>query len=156
MWRPSNVAVDDGQPIVAARGVDLRFAQAWRGILCRVDEETVIWARAFRKLYGTKSRTNEPDVEEEENEEDSEPYTEADEDETERVGLSIVKFAPIASGACVPLGIRRVRHSTCLVPTQPQRPHAALRSASLRSLAGSAPLLKACAALAPIPATSVL
>lgn len=51
----SKVAGDDGQSIVDARGVELRLTEAWRDILRRVDEETVIWARAFRKMYGAKS-----------------------------------------------------------------------------------------------------
>lgn len=47
----SRVAGDDGQPLVDARGIDLRLTEAWREILRRVNEEAVIRARAFRKMY---------------------------------------------------------------------------------------------------------
>jgi hypothetical protein len=81
----SKVVGDDGQPIVDARGVDLRMTESWREILRRVDEETVIWARSFRKRYGTKIDVVETSVEGEENVENLDPYADVDDDEAERV-----------------------------------------------------------------------
>jgi len=80
----SKVVGNDGQPIVDARGVDLRLTDSWREILRRVDEETVIWARSFRKMYGTKVDAVESRVEDEESGEDLDPYADVD-DESEHV-----------------------------------------------------------------------
>src|SRR5208337_2880226 len=66
----SKVIGDDGQPMVDARGVDLRLTESWRETLRRVDEETVIWARSFRKMYGTKPDASVGRFESEENAED--------------------------------------------------------------------------------------
>jgi hypothetical protein len=83
----SKVVGNDGQPIVDTRGVDLRLTEAWREILRRVDEETVIWTRAFRKMHGTKVDVAEVRVEDEENEEDPDPYVDVDDEEEERAAL---------------------------------------------------------------------
>ncbi len=80
----SKVVGDDGQPIVDARGVDLRLTESWREILRRVDEETVVWSRAFRKTYGAKSDLAEVRFEDEENIEDLDPYADHDEDEPDQ------------------------------------------------------------------------
>jgi hypothetical protein len=76
----SKVVGDDSQPIVEVRGVDLRLTDAWRDVLRRVDEETVIWARAFRKMYGAKSSVIETRSEEDENAEDRDPYADVEAD----------------------------------------------------------------------------
>lgn len=81
----SKVVGDDGQPIVDARGVDLRLTETWREILRRVDEDAVIWARSFRKMFGTKIDVTEARSEGEENVEDLDPYADVEEDEGERV-----------------------------------------------------------------------
>lgn len=81
----SKVVGDDGQPIVDARGVDLRLTESWRKILRSVDEEAVIWARSFRKMHGTKVDVTEADVEGEENVDDLDPYADVGDDEIERV-----------------------------------------------------------------------
>jgi hypothetical protein len=81
----SKVLGDDGQPIVDARGVDLRLTDSWRETLRRVGEETVIWARAFRKTYGAKNDSAEARFDDEEGTEDLDPYADHDEDETEPV-----------------------------------------------------------------------
>lgn len=80
----SKVVGDDGQPIVDTRGVDLRLTESWREILRRVDEETVIWTRAFRKTYGAKSDPAEARFDDEENVEDLDPYADHDEDEPDQ------------------------------------------------------------------------
>lgn len=69
---------DDDQPIVDSRGVELRLAEPWRDLLGRIDEEVVIWSRAYRKTYGAVP-TPSDFVREEEEEED--PYADLDEDE---------------------------------------------------------------------------
>jgi hypothetical protein len=84
----SKVLGDDGQPIVDARGVDLRLTESWREILRRVDEETVIWARSFRKMYGTKIDIAETRIEDEEDAEDLDPYADVDDDESNHVTMS--------------------------------------------------------------------
>ncbi|WP_202633009.1 hypothetical protein [Bradyrhizobium sp. LCT2] len=85
----SKVVGDDGQPIVDARGVDLRLTESWREILRRVDEETVIWARSFRKMYGTKIDLAEARVESDRNAGDlDDPYADVGDDESERVTMS--------------------------------------------------------------------
>lgn len=80
----SKVVGDDGQSIVETRGVDLRLTESWREILRRVDEETVIWTRAFRKTYGAKSELAEARFADEENIEDLDPYADHDEDESDQ------------------------------------------------------------------------
>ena len=86
----SKVVGEDGQPMVDARGVDLRLTEPWRTTLRRVDVETVIWARSFRKMYGTKPDVTEAHFESEENAEDLDPYADlADlDDEAERVSVA--------------------------------------------------------------------
>jgi hypothetical protein len=44
---------DDGRPIVDSCGVDSRDCAAWRESLAAIDEELVVWSRAFKKAYGT-------------------------------------------------------------------------------------------------------
>lgn len=69
----AKVAGDDGQPLIETRGVEPRLSEPWREVLRRIDEEMVVWARAFRKAHGTKVT---PSVEREENgeAEDADPY----------------------------------------------------------------------------------
>jgi hypothetical protein len=47
------VAGDDGRPLVEMRGVDSRECSAWRDVLGKIDEELIIWARTFRRMFGT-------------------------------------------------------------------------------------------------------
>lgn len=49
----STVLGDDGRPIVDSRGVDYRDCAAWRDSLAAIDEELIVWSRAFRKMHGT-------------------------------------------------------------------------------------------------------
>lgn len=83
----SKVVGEDGQPMVDARGVDLRLTEPWRETLRRVDEETVIWARSFRKMYGTRPDVSEARFETEENAEDLDPYAEIEDDGAEGVSV---------------------------------------------------------------------
>lgn len=84
-----NVAGDDGQPIVDTRGVDTRLTDAWRGKLRRLDQEAVIWAHSFRRMYGTKMGATGLRTDHEEDEDELDPYAENDDDEVfESVALS--------------------------------------------------------------------
>ena len=78
----SKVEGDDGQPIVDARGVELRLTEAWRDILRRVDEEAVIWARSFRKMFGTKSDSSLARSDDD-SDEDHDPYADVDDDDVD-------------------------------------------------------------------------
>jgi hypothetical protein len=49
----SAVAGDDGRPLVEARGVDSRECSAWRDVLSKIDEELIIWARTFKRMFGS-------------------------------------------------------------------------------------------------------
>jgi hypothetical protein len=49
----SAVAGDDGRSLVEARGVDSRECLAWRDVLSKIDEELIIWARTFKRVFGT-------------------------------------------------------------------------------------------------------
>lgn len=78
----SKVTGEDGQPIVESRGVDLRLTDFWRETLRRIDEETVIWARSFRKMYGARPDTGDGlRIEDEEAVEDFDPYADIEEDD---------------------------------------------------------------------------
>ncbi|MDX8457856.1 hypothetical protein [Mesorhizobium humile] len=82
----TKVLGDDSQPLVEARGVEPRLTEAWRDLLRRIDEEMVIWARTFRRAYGTKASPL-VDRDEDEEVEDSDPYADVGddaEDELER------------------------------------------------------------------------
>jgi hypothetical protein len=77
----AKVAGDDGQPFVETRGVEPRLSEPWRELLGRIDDEMIVWARAFKKAHGTKAG---PSAGREENDEpdDADPYAE-NADETE-------------------------------------------------------------------------
>ena len=49
------VAGEDGRPIVETRGADPRLCGAWRTVLGHIDDELNIWARLFRRMFGTAS-----------------------------------------------------------------------------------------------------
>lgn len=44
---------DDGRPIVESRGVDHRSCATWRELIGRIDDELVVWARTFKRTFGT-------------------------------------------------------------------------------------------------------
>jgi hypothetical protein len=77
----TKVTGDDGQPIVDARGVEVRMTESWRQLLRRIDEEVVIWTRASRRVYGTKTSASGRDFEEDSDADDSDPYADAGDDE---------------------------------------------------------------------------
>lgn len=68
----SKVAGDNGQPMVEERGVEPRLTNSWRDLLGHVDEEMVVWARTFRRTFGTKVGL--PAEHDEENDRDADPY----------------------------------------------------------------------------------
>jgi hypothetical protein len=68
----SKVAGDNGQPMVEARGVEPRLTDSWRDLLRHVDEEMVVWARTFRRAFGTKVGL--PEEHHEEDDHDADPY----------------------------------------------------------------------------------
>lgn len=77
----SKVTGDDGQPLVDSRGVDFRLTDKWRDILRESDEHMVIWARSYRKMYGTQASASEPRFADEESDEERDPYAHIDDDE---------------------------------------------------------------------------
>lgn len=49
----SEVLGDDGRPLVDTQGADPRSCTAWRQVLSKIDDELTIWARLFRRKFGT-------------------------------------------------------------------------------------------------------
>lgn len=49
----TKIVGDDGQPFVDIRGVEPRLTDHWREQLNRIDEEMIVWARTFKKKWGT-------------------------------------------------------------------------------------------------------
>jgi hypothetical protein len=49
------VTGDDGRSFVEARGADARSCAAWREVLSKIDEELIVWARTFKRIFGTSS-----------------------------------------------------------------------------------------------------
>ena len=47
---------DDGRPLVDATGVDRKVCNIWREQLRRIDEELVVWGRAFQRYYAASSQ----------------------------------------------------------------------------------------------------
>lgn len=77
----TGVEGDDGQPLVESQGVEPRLTDAWRELLGKLDEEMVVWARTFRKAYGTKPASPSNGDFDEDEPEDADPYAEADADD---------------------------------------------------------------------------
>lgn len=65
---------DDGQPVVDSHGVEPRLTDAWRKSLSMLDEEMVVWARTFRKSYGTKPSASANGEDDGDDQEDVDPY----------------------------------------------------------------------------------
>jgi hypothetical protein len=61
----AGVAGDDGRPLVEMRGVDSRECSAWRDVLGKIDEELIIWARIFKRVFGTAPQPSAQDLGEE-------------------------------------------------------------------------------------------
>lgn len=49
------VTGDDGRPLVDTSGVDRKVCNIWREQLGRIDEELVVWGRAFQRYYAASS-----------------------------------------------------------------------------------------------------
>lgn len=71
----SKVSGDNGHPLVEVRGVEPRLTDSWRNLLRHIDEEMVVWARTFRRTFGTKVGVPDGDAEEEDR--DADPYAHA-------------------------------------------------------------------------------
>jgi hypothetical protein len=71
---------DDGQPLVESQGVEPRLTDSWRELLSKLDEEMVVWARTFRKAYGTKPAVPANGYADEDELEEVDPYADADEE----------------------------------------------------------------------------
>jgi hypothetical protein len=56
------VAGDDGRPLVETRGVDSRECAAWRDVLSKIDEELIVWARTFKRVFGTAPEPSSQDL----------------------------------------------------------------------------------------------
>jgi len=69
----TKVLGDDSQPVAEARGVEPRLTDSWRDLLRRIDEEMVVWARTFRRAYGTKTIAA-VDFVDDEGAEETDPY----------------------------------------------------------------------------------
>jgi hypothetical protein len=50
------VTGDDGRPLVDTSGVDRKVCNIWREQLSRIDEELVVWGRAFQRYYAASSQ----------------------------------------------------------------------------------------------------
>jgi hypothetical protein len=50
------VTGDDGRPLVDTSGVDRKLCNIWREQLGRIDEELVVWGRAFQRYYAASSQ----------------------------------------------------------------------------------------------------
>jgi hypothetical protein len=73
----AGVRGDDDQPLVDSRGVELRLTDAWRDLLGRVGDEVVVWARTYRKSFGTAPSNLAVPIDDVE--EDEDPYADVDE-----------------------------------------------------------------------------
>lgn len=51
------VTGDDGRPLVEASGIDRKLCTIWRDQIGRIDEELVVWGRAFQRYYAASSQT---------------------------------------------------------------------------------------------------
>jgi hypothetical protein len=50
------VTGDDGRPLADTSGVDRKVCNIWREQLGRIDEELVVWGRAFQRYYAASSQ----------------------------------------------------------------------------------------------------
>jgi hypothetical protein len=80
------VAGDDGQPLVDKRGVEVRLTEPWRDRLREVDEEMLLWSRAFRRRHGETRSIVVGRAGEDDEPADIEAEWEADDDE--RIGAA--------------------------------------------------------------------
>lgn len=98
----SDVAGDDGRPLVDASGVDRKLCTIWREQLGRIDEELVVWGRAFQRYYAASSQQTSSHVQhgdEEAAEPDADVYGDAEDwDSTPPSG------GPLANGAVASVG----------------------------------------------------
>ncbi len=74
------VTGDDCRPIVEVSGVDRKLCSVWRDQLGRIDEELVVWGRAFQRYYAASSQAASTQVhaDEEERAEPDDVYADAE------------------------------------------------------------------------------
>ena len=75
------VTGDDGRPLVDTSGVDRKLCNIWREQLGHIDEELVVWGRAFQRYYAASSQAvgSHFQVEEEDTQEaDTDVYADAE------------------------------------------------------------------------------
>jgi hypothetical protein len=73
------VTGDDGRPLVDASGVDRKLCNIWRDQLGRIDEELVVWGRAFQRYYSVSSNDVRSHVQEEDSvDADADLYADAE------------------------------------------------------------------------------
>lgn len=79
------VTGDDCRPIVEVSGVDRKLCSVWRDQLGRIDEELVVWGRAFQRYYAASSQAASTQVhaDEEERAEPDDVYADAENWESE-------------------------------------------------------------------------
>jgi hypothetical protein len=78
------VAGDDGEPVVESHGVEPRLTDSWRELLRKLGEEMVLWVRIFRKAHGTKPIACASGDDDEDDQEEVDPYANADDELRER------------------------------------------------------------------------
>jgi len=76
----AGVTGDDCRPIVEVSGVDRKLCSVWRDQLGRIDEELVVWGRAFQRYYAASSQAASTQVhaDEEERGEPDDVYADAE------------------------------------------------------------------------------
>jgi hypothetical protein len=83
------VTGDDGRPLVDTTGVDRKLCNIWREQLGHVDEELVVWGRAFQRYYAASSQVASSHVQsEEEDTNESDVYDAAENWDTEATATS--------------------------------------------------------------------
>lgn len=51
---------DDGRPLVETRGVDHRSAEVWRTLIRTMDDDLLVWSRAFKRAFGSGAKAPAP------------------------------------------------------------------------------------------------
>jgi len=77
---------DDGRPLVDTSGIDRKLCNVWREQLGHIDEELVVWGRAFQRYYAASSQvvgSNLQVEEEDTHDADTDVYADAENWETE-------------------------------------------------------------------------
>jgi hypothetical protein len=54
----TQVAGDDGRPVVDAQGADPRLCAGSREVLRKIDEELIVWGSTFKRVFGTSAEAS--------------------------------------------------------------------------------------------------